>query len=110
MRILLLSVQTAAHQSMEAAAAWLAEAARQRAWDAQPLHEALRAFLTHQLEALQRGSAAAAGADSLAALQQQLCGLAAVADALQRYGLAAMLDPGDLAAVLDPGDWQFHSI
>jgi hypothetical protein len=80
---------------MEAAAVWLAEAARQRAWDTQPLHEALRGFLAHQLEALQRSFATAAGAESLAALQRQLCGLAAVADALQRYGLAALLDPGD---------------
>ena len=80
---------------MEAAAAWLAEAARQRAWDVQPLHEALRSFLAHQLEALQRTCSAAPGAEPLAALQRQLCGLAAVADALQRYGLAALLDPGD---------------
>jgi hypothetical protein len=48
-------------------------------------------FLAHQLEALQQVSAAMTCADWLAALQRQLCGLAAVADALQRYDLAAMV-------------------
>ena len=96
--------QGAAHQSMEAAAVWLTEAARQRAWDAQPLHDALRAFVARQLEALQQIRATSAGAatDPLAELQRQLCGLAAVADMLQRHGLASMLDPGELS--LKPAD------
>ena len=64
-----------AHQGMKTAAAW-------------------QSYLAHLLEALQRVSAAMTGADSLAAQHRQLCGLAAVADALQSHDLAAMLDPG----------------
>jgi hypothetical protein len=92
--LLLVICQAAAHQSMDAAAVWLAEAVQQRAWDARPLHDALRGFLARTLESLQQAAAPAAGAERLAALQRQLCGLAAVADLLQRHGLATVLDPG----------------
>lgn len=87
--------QAAAHQSMDAAATWLADAAQQRSWDAAPLHDALRGFLTRQVEALQQisGGGAAVDADTLPALLRSLCGIAAVADLLRRHGLSSLLEP-----------------